>query len=171
MSVKQVGDLMTRDVAVINRKSDVHELEKLLLERRVHGLPVVNDDGILVGVISQTDLLAWHYNTGVDGAAFYDNSRLHVTDEDAIAGLQLTDIKTAPVEDVMSPMVHCIGADRPIAVAAATMVEERIHRLVVVDETLRVQGVISALDILHAIPGVEELIQPEADIFVDESIV
>ncbi|MBW2579331.1 MAG: CBS domain-containing protein [Deltaproteobacteria bacterium] len=68
-------------------------------------------------------------------------------------------------------MVHCIGADRPIAVAAATMVEERIHRLVVVDETLRVQGVISALDILHAIPGVEELIQPEADIFVDESIV
>ncbi|MBW1845073.1 MAG: CBS domain-containing protein [Deltaproteobacteria bacterium] len=75
MSLKQVADLMTRDVAVINRKSDVHELEKLMLERRVHGLPVVNDDGILVGVISQTDLLAWHYNTGVDGAAFYDNSR------------------------------------------------------------------------------------------------
>ena len=161
MSVKQVADLMTRDVAVINRKSDVHELEKLLLERRVHGLPVVNDDGILVGVISQTDLLAWHYNTGVDGAAFYDYSRLHVTDEEAIAGLQLTDIKTAPVEDVMSPMVHCISADRPIAVAAATMVQERIHRLVVVDETLRVQGVISALDILRAIPGVDELVEFE----------
>jgi CBS domain-containing protein len=56
-------------------------------------------------------------------------------------------------------------------VAASTMVQERIHRLVVVDETLRVQGVISALDILYAIPGVEELIQPEADVFVDESIV
>ena len=41
MSVKHVADLMTRDVAVINRNSDVHELEKLLLERRVHGLPVV----------------------------------------------------------------------------------------------------------------------------------
>ncbi len=170
MNVKQVADLMTRDVAVINRKSDVHELEKLLLERRVHGLPVVNDDGILVGVISQTDLLAWHYNTGVDGAAFYDNSRLHVIDEDSMAGLQLTDIKTAPVEDVMSPMVHCIRADRPIAVAASTMVQQRIHRLVVVDETLRVQGVISALDILHAIPGVEERIRPEANVLVDESI-
>jgi CBS domain-containing protein len=170
MSGKQVADLMTRDVAVINRKSDVHELEKLMLERRVHGMPVVNDDGILVGVISQTDLLAWHYNTGVDGAAFYDNSRLHVTDGDATAGLQLTDIQTAPVEDVMSPMVHCIRADRPIAVAAATMIQQRIHRLVVVDETLRVQGVISALDILHAIPGVEERIQPEAGFFADESV-
>ncbi len=163
MSMKQVADLMTRDVAVINHKSDVHELERLLLEKRVHGLPVVNDEGILVGVISQTDLLAWHYNSGVDGAAFYDTSRLHVTDEASMAGLQLTDIQTASVEEVMSPLVHCIRADLPIAVAASTMVRQRIHRLVVVDDALRVQGVISALDILHAIPGVEEPIQPEAD--------
>jgi CBS domain-containing protein len=43
------------------------------------------------------------------------------------------------------------------------MVDQRIHRLVVVDETLRVKGVISALDILRAIPGVDELVQPEPD--------
>ncbi len=163
MSVKQVADLMTRDVAVINHKSDVHELEKLLLEKRVHGLPVVNDEGVLVGVISQTDLLAWHYNSGVDGGAFYDTSRFHVTDEASMAGLRLTDIQTAPVEEVMSPLVHCIRADLPIAVAASTMVDQRIHRLVVVDETLRVKGVISALDILRAIPGVDELVQTETD--------
>jgi CBS-domain-containing membrane protein len=161
MSMKQVADLMTRDVAVINCKSDVHELEKLLLEKRVHGLPVVNDDGILVGVISQTDLLAWHYNSGVDGVAFYDTSRLQVDDEDSLAGLRLTDIQTAPVEEVMSPLVHCIRADMPIAVAASAMVGQRIHRLVVVDETFRVQGVISALDILRAIPGVDELVESE----------
>jgi CBS domain-containing protein len=164
MNTKRVADLMTRDVAVINSKSDVHELEKLLLEKRVHGLPVVNDDGILVGVISQTDLLAWHYNSGVDGAAFYDTSRLHVTDEASLTGLQLTDIQTASVEEVMSPPVHCIRADLPIAAAASAMVRQRIHRLVVVDDALRVQGVISALDILQGIPGVEELVQPEADV-------
>jgi CBS-domain-containing membrane protein len=163
MSMKQVADLMTRDVAVINRKSDVHELEKLLLEKRVHGLPVVDDDGILVGVVSQTDLLAWHYNSGVDGGTFYDLSQLRVADEASMADLRLTDIQTAAVEEVMSPLVHCIRADLPIAVAASTMVDQRIHRLVVVDEMLRVKGVISALDILRAIPGVEELIQPEMD--------
>jgi CBS domain-containing protein len=156
MKAKMVADLMTRDVAVINSKSDVHELEKLLLEKRVHGLPVVNDDGILVGVISQTDLLAWHYNTGVDGAAFYDTSRLQMANDGLAAELQLTDIQTALIEEVMSPMVHCVYADRPITAAAATMIEQRIHRLVVVDETLRVKGVISALDILYAVPGVED---------------
>jgi CBS domain-containing protein len=161
METKLVADLMTSDVAVINSKSDVHELEKLLLEKRVHGLPVVNDDGILVGVISQTDLLAWHYNTGVDGAAFYDTSRLQITDDAVTAGLQLSDIQTALIEEVMSPMVHCIYPDRPISVAAATMIDQRIHRLVVVDETLRVQGVISALDILYAVPGVEDSLPSE----------
>jgi len=164
MSAKLVADVMTRDVAVINRKSDVHELEKVLLERRVHGLPVVNDEGILVGVISQTDLLAWHYNSGVDGGAFYDTSRLHVSNENSIAGLRLTDIQTASVEEVMSPLVHCIRADLPISVAAATMIRQRIHRLVVVDETLRVKGVISALDVLRAVPGVEELSEAEAGV-------
>ena len=164
MSAMRVADLMTRDVAVINCKSDVHELEKLLLERRVHGMPVVNDDGILVGVISQTDLLAWHYNSGVDGEAFYETSRLQVGEEDSTGGLQLTDIRTASVEEVMSPLVHCIRADLPIAVAASTMVGKRIHRLVVVDEALRVQGVIAALDILRAIPGVEALVQSKTGV-------
>jgi CBS domain-containing protein len=88
-------------------------------------------------------------------------SMIHVLDH---AGVQLTDIQTASVEEVMSPLVHCIRADLPIAVAASTMVRQRIHRLVVVDDALRVQGVISALDILQAIPGVEELVQPEADV-------
>jgi CBS domain-containing protein len=152
---------MTRDVAVINSKSDVHELEKLLLEKRVHGLPVVNDDGILVGVISQTDLLAWHYNAGVDGAAFYDTSRLQIADDVSMAEFRLTDIQTALIEEVMSPMVHCIRVEQPVTVAAAAMIEQRIHRLVVVDEILRVQGVISALDLLYAVPGVEELIASE----------
>lgn len=169
MPVEQVADLMTRDVAVINYKSDVHELEKLMLERRVHGLPVVNDDGILVGVISQTDLLAWHFNTGVDGAAFYESSQLHVADETSMTNLRITDIQTARVDEVMSPMVHCIRADRPISAAASTMIQQRIHRLVVVDETLRVKGVISALDILRAIPGVEELDPANADVRADES--
>jgi len=114
MSMKQVADLMTRDVAVINRTSDVHELEKLLLEKRVHGLPVVDDDGILVGVVSQTDLLAWHYNSGVDGGTFYDLSQLRVADDASMADLRLTDIQTAAVEEVMSPVVHCIRADLPI---------------------------------------------------------
>lgn len=156
MKNDRVKDLMTRDVTVIRRDADVHELEKLLLEKRVHGLPVVDEDGALVGVISQTDLLNWHYNTGVDGASFYRSAE-DFRGVDA-TGVRTVDIETATIEEVMSPVVHCIGADRPVAVAASTMIRQRIHRLIVVDTDMRVRGIISALDVLHSVPGVDTLV-------------
>lgn len=155
---QNVADLMTRDVAVIKMTAEIHDLEKLLLGRRVHGVPVVNEEGVLVGVVSQTDLLGWHHDSEGTGGAFYDYSNLLVRDDEEFKGLSLQDIQTATVEEVMSPMVHCIRAERPLAVAASAMVSERIHRLVVVDEQLRVLGIISALDLLRALPGVDALV-------------
>ena len=154
----RVGDLMNRSVEVVRLDADVHELEKLLLERRVHGVPVVDDAGVLVGVVSQTDLLAWHFNAGIDGASYYDGPE---ESEPKRPGLRLSDIRQATVEEIMSPVVHCIRADRPIAVAASTMIERRIHRLIVVDDQLHVTGLLSVLDTLHALAGVEDLLTPE----------
>ena len=50
---------------------------------------------------------------GVDGAAFYDYSNLLLRDDGDFKGLKLSDIQTAPIEDVMSPVVHCIAPERP----------------------------------------------------------
>ena len=85
-------------------------------------------------------------------------SNLLVRDDEEFKGLRLADIQTATVDEVMCPIVHCIRQDRPIAVAASTMIDKRIHRLIVVDEHFHVLGLISALDALRAVPGVEKLI-------------
>jgi CBS-domain-containing membrane protein len=155
MSAQRVEDLMVRDVNVIRTDNDVHELEKLLLRERIHGVPVVDGSGRLVGVVSQTDLLAWHYSTGVDGASYYDVQKLMFRPEDPSGKLQLSDIRSATVAEVMSPVVHCICPDQSIALAAARMITRQIHRLVVVDEAGRVLGTISPMDLLCAMPGVD----------------
>jgi CBS-domain-containing membrane protein len=116
---------------------------------------------VLVGVISQTDLLSWHFNTGGDGAGFYDAAQVSPTEETGGAPLRLSNIKSAPVEEIMSPVVHCVRPDRPLAVAASKMIEKRIHRLVVVDDLLHVVGLVSAIDLLRALPGVQDLLSPE----------
>jgi len=161
MSKKLVSDLMTRDVRVIKRESDVHDLEKLLLENRVHGLPVVDEGQRLVGVISQTDLLAWHYNTSTQGCAFYDYTNLLVQDAGDLNDLRLADSLSAHVGEIMSTVVHSIAPEAPVAAAAAEMVNRRIHRLVVVDREQRVLGIVSALDLLRAIPDAQELLATE----------
>ena len=65
--MEKVLDVMTRDVETVGSDCEVPELEKLLISKRIHGVPVIDKDQRLVGVISQTDLLAWHYMVGVDG--------------------------------------------------------------------------------------------------------
>ncbi len=152
----RVRDMMSRDVAVIRRDSDVHELEKMLLTRGVHGVPVVDDRGRIVGVVSQTDLLAWHFQSGVDGVPFYDRPDDAWTEGERRPMVQVNDIRTARISEVMSPLIHCIRPERDIAEAAARMVRERIHRLIVVDPDYAVVGILSATDLLRAVPGVEE---------------
>ncbi len=152
----QVRDMMSKDVAVIRSDRDVHELEKMLLTRSVHGVPVVDDRGRIVGVVSQTDLLAWHFQSGVDGVPFYDRPGGAWIEGERRPMIQVNDIRTARISELMSPLIHCIRPERDIAEAAARMVRERIHRLVVVDPDYAVLGILSATDLLRAVPGVQE---------------
>ena len=154
MKTRTAEELMVRDVRTIRSDADVHELEKLLLAERIHGVPVVDPDGRLVGVVSQTDVLSWHFSTGVDGATYYQEPAQRPP-----RGLRFSDIKTALVSEVMSPVVHCICPDQPVTLAAARMIDRKVHRLVVVDEDARVLGILSATDLLRAIPEVEQALQ------------
>ena len=158
MSKRTVDDLMIRNVAVIRSDADVHELEQKLLRDSIHGMPVVDGDGTLVGVVSQTDLIAWHYFGGVDGGAYYGASDSMPSKEE-YGDLRLSDIRSATVAEVMSPVVYCICPDQSIALAAARMTSRQIHRLIVVDVAGRVLGSISAVDLLRALPGIDEALE------------
>ena len=121
MKKRTVEDLMTRDIAVIRADADVHELEQRLLRDGIHGMPVVDDNDTLVGVVSQTDLIAWHYFSGVDSSGYYQPLSAMPSKEE-YGELRLTDIRSATVAEVMSPVVYCICPDQSIALAAARMI-------------------------------------------------
>jgi CBS domain-containing protein len=54
------GDLMTRDVAVVHPETSLLEAVKVMAQRRISGLPVVDDAGAIVGMLSEGDLVRWH---------------------------------------------------------------------------------------------------------------
>ena len=158
MPTRTVDDLMIRDVEVIRSDADVHELEQKLLKDGIHGMPVVDADGTLVGVVSQTDLIAWHYFSGGDGSSYY-NSDGTMPSKEEYGDLRLTDIRTAEVSEVMSPVVYCICPDQSIALAAARLIARQIHRIIVVDIGGRVLGTVSAIDLLRALPGIDKALK------------
>lgn len=150
-----VGELMSRSPVVVHTDMEVHELEKLFLERRIHGAPVVDESGRLVGVVSLTDLVAWHFETGHDGLGFYETVDLK---HGELRRLSLADIRMARVGEIMTPLVHAIRPEETAAEAAARMTRHRIHRLVVVDGGMRVLGVLAAIDLLPLVPGAKRLV-------------
>lgn len=122
----RVADLMTIDPVVISVDASIEDAEELLRLNRITGLPVVDLSGRLVGVVSQTDLLY-----------------LAVPAIQAIIRHRERGIR---VGEVMSSPPVTIDGSATVRDAARRMNDDRLHRLVAVDDHGRPTGVISAMD-------------------------
>jgi len=137
-----VRDVMTREVVAVKREEDIHEAARLLSEKRVSGLPVVDTENVVIGVVTEADILAM---TGMrEGHSFRDILR-HVLGEplpERRGGSNVSDIMTTPAITV-SP-------DADIREVARILDAKRIKRLPVVDTARKLIGIISRGDIVRA---------------------
>lgn len=124
-----VADLMTIDPVVVRADASLEEAEALLLRYHISGLPVVDEAGALVGVVSQTDLL-WRASPRLSSLLRGSGSRLCVAE-----------IMSSP--SITVPWTASLGE------AARVMADQRVHRLVIVDDHDRPTGVLSAMDFVY----------------------
>jgi CBS-domain-containing membrane protein len=122
----RVADLMTIDPIAVSVDASIEEAEDLLRRHRITGLPVVDPNGTLVGVISQTDLL------------YLALPRVQALIRHRNRGIR--------VGEVMSTPAVTIDASASLRDAAQVMNNERLHRLVAVGAHGRPIGVIAAMD-------------------------
>lgn len=137
-----VGEVMTKEVIAVKKDDDIHEAARLLSENRISGLPVVDAGNLVIGVISEADILS---TTGIrEGHTFRDILR-HVLGE------PLPERRRGNVVgDIMSSPAITTGADADIREVARILDDRRIKRLPVVDEKNRLIGIISRADIVRA---------------------
>ncbi len=138
---------MNPDVVCARPEMTVAEVAKLLAVRGVSGAPVVDDQGRLLGIVSQNDLVRHSASpvTAVESGRFYSSD----PDYREIGELKV-DLSDTPVAEVMSKRVYTVSRETSAAVAANIMRERRIHRLVVTDRT-RVVGVVTSLDLMRVV--------------------
>jgi CBS domain-containing protein len=126
MNDMRVAELMTIDPITVAMDATIEEAEDRMRRHHVTGLPVVDDAGRLVGVISQTDIL------------FLDVPEVRALIRGRPHGVRVGEVMSAP------PVT--IDAVASVQDAAIRMHAESIHRLVAVDDHGRPVGVISAMD-------------------------
>jgi CBS domain-containing protein len=145
------GEIMSRDVICVRSDADLRDLAKLFLEKGITGAPVVDAEGNLEGVISQTDLL--YYGLTRDDELVMDSHFYHAVRVEGghlPKGFQIKDVNTGRVCDVMTPVVHSVTERASVESVSRMMMRKRIHR-VIVRRGRKVAGIISALDILRAV--------------------
>ncbi len=147
-------DIMRTEVITVPMDATLSEVERLLNEHRIGGLPVTNEAGHIVGIISIRDLITKYAESPEDRMApagsFYNPS----ADDDQIAydTFEMPDDITDTAGDIMTPQVYTVPADASAEQVAGKMAEHNVHRILVTEDSLKV-GFISAMDILKTVSG------------------
>jgi len=138
-----VDEVMTKEVVAVKKYDDIQEAARLLTENRISGLPVVDAENSVLGVVTEADILSM---TGIkDGHNFRDILR-------HILGEPLPERKSGHlVGDIMTSPAITTRPDADIKEVAKILDEKRIKRLPVVDRKNKLVGVISRADIVRAI--------------------
>lgn len=150
MTHKKVQDVMTRDVVTVRLDTPYRQIVDLLAERKVSALPVLDDAGQVVGIVSEADLLHKIEFADRDGQTrLFESGRTRSARAKAAS---------STAEDLMSAPAYVINPEASIVAAAKVMDTEAVKRLPVVTETGKLVGIVSRPDLL----GV--FLRPDSDI-------
>ncbi len=146
---KTVAEVMTQNPITVRPEALLQEVIQTLAERRISGLPVVDESGKLLGVVSETDLM-WResgatppaYIMLLDSVIYLENPARYERDLHKALG------QTAG--EIMTPDPVTITPDKSLSEAARLMHERSIHRLPVLDTAGQVVGILTRGDIVRA---------------------
>jgi CBS domain-containing protein len=144
-------DFMTREVITVAPDTKIAEAAKILLENHFNGLPVVDKEGHLKGIICQDDLIVQQKKlplptvfTILDGVIPLSSPR-HIEKE-------LQKMAATTVGQAMTPDVLTIDPETPVEEIATLMVKKNIHTLPVMEKG-KLVGIVGKEDILRTLMG------------------
>ncbi|MDB9496119.1 CBS domain-containing protein [Spirulina major CS-329] len=146
---KTVAEFMTPTPITVTPQTSLREAIQLLAEKQISGLPVVDDAGMLVGVLSDADLM-WQetgadpppYIMFLDSVIFLQNPARY--EQELHKSLGQT------VGEVMTKKPITAQPDQSLRDAARIMHEKHVRRLPVVDANGQIVGILSHGDIIRA---------------------
>ena len=152
---KTVADVMSRDPIVVKPETPLNEAVQILAQRRISGLPVVDDAGQLVGIISETDLM-WQ-ETGVTPPAYimFLDSVIYLQNP-ATYERDLHKALGQTVGEVMSKNSITVSPDKTVREAAKLMQDHNVHRLPVLDSEGQVIGILTRGDVIRAMAASQD---------------
>lgn len=148
----KAGDIMTKKVIVVHPETEIVQAARLLLEHHINGLPVVDRDGRLEGIICQDDLVTQQKKIPLPSYFVLLDSLIPLTSQKDIEKT-LKKMAAVTVAEAMSVDPITVEPDTELEEIATLMVKHNIHTIPVIDRG-KLVGIIGKEDILKTLmPG------------------
>ncbi|WP_055569253.1 CBS domain-containing protein [Streptomyces atriruber] len=146
MKHSKIGSVMISDVISAQRGTPFKEVARLLSEHCISGLPVIDSDEKVIGVISETDLLVREAEAP---GSYAPSRRFRLLKQHSVARKDRSKSTARTAGQLMSTPPICVHAEQTIAEGARRMAEHRVERLPVIDDEDRLVGIVTRRDLLQ----------------------
>ena len=137
-----IKEIMTTNVVTIPYNATLRDAAKILSEHAVSGAPVIDQQGLLIGIVSEKDLFKALYPSH---AEFYETPGVWI-DLDKLEE-RTSEAADKPIQDFMSKEVITVNLTSSLMQVGSTMLVRGIHRVVVVGNEGQIVGIVTRRDI------------------------
>lgn len=145
-----IKDIMTEKVIAVTKDTTISELSKILIKNKISGVPVIDDEGKLIGMVTDADIITEdmepifpiYFDPLIISYAFIENFEKYRKD--------IKEYLETPIEEIMTRRVKSVKRETPVSEAAKIMVRDKVNRIPVVDEYNKVIGIVARADILKS---------------------
>lgn len=142
-------DIMTSDVITVTKNTAVTEVARLLTEHKVSGLPVIDQEGRVIGMVSEGDLI--YQDKKLHTPAFLEilGGVIYLENPQRL-GQDLSKMTAVKVAEIMTPKTFTVKEDSTLEDIATIMIERQVNRVPVVDGAGKLVGIVSRQDVVKS---------------------
>ncbi len=147
-------DIMTRDVITVRTTTTIEELARILMEHKISGVPVVDDAGGLIGIVTENDLISRDKRLHIPTVMRLFDAFI-VLESPGKIEKEIKRMTAITVDDIYTKEVITVAEDTPVQDLATIMSEKKVHLIPVVEgkNEKKIIGIIGKIDLIKGITG------------------
>jgi CBS-domain-containing membrane protein len=150
----KVADVMTCEVITVNPDTSLRELARILLAHNINGVPVVDDQGNVLGVVCESDLVNQNKPLHIPTVFVILDSVIPL-DNPWRLNKEFKRIMASTVQEIYSRPAVCVEPDTDLSEVARLMADKKYYTLPVVEKG-RLVGVVGKADVIRSLLPVEK---------------
>lgn len=143
-------DIMTSEIISVQKDMSVRELAQLLSDKKISGVPVIDEENNLLGVVTENDLIDQAKKVHIPTVMALFDSFVFLENPERLEK-DLKKMSASTVGDICTSEIITANTETKVDELATIMAEKRVHTLPVLDQEGTMVGVIGKSDIIRTL--------------------